>query len=121
MKDLTKQQVPLRKSVKIEKLPNRPINPATNKLTQVNEVLDSLRERKNIKETNLTDAIIKNESDQEFLRAKKMLDKAQKKYEQIKQESLGRLFSPKVKNNIRFNFERVKTDIEQNFDEENDD
>ncbi|CAF0977868.1 unnamed protein product [Brachionus calyciflorus] len=121
MKDLTKQQVPLRKSVKIEKLPNRPINPTTNKLTQVNEVLDSLRERKNIKETNLTDAIIKNENDQEFLRAKKMLDKAQKKYEQIKQESLGRLFSPKAKNNIRFNFERVKTDIEQKFDEENDD
>lgn len=123
VKDLNKPQAPLRKNVKIDKLPNKPIQTVPNKLTQVNQVLDTLKDRKNIKETNLTDAIKINESNQEYLRAKRMLDKAQKKYEQIKQESLGRLFSPKVKNNLRFNFERVNKieTKEEDEDEFNDD
>lgn len=110
IEDLTKKQMPLRKNVKNEKFSNKSNKQTLNKLTQINQVLDSLREKNTAVETNLVD-VVGNETNAEFSRAKKMLDKAQKKYDQIKQESLGCLFSPREKNSIRFNFERTRTDL----------
>ncbi|RNA10971.1 X-ray radiation resistance-associated 1-like [Brachionus plicatilis] len=117
VEDLSKTQIPIRKNIKFDKLTKKPLNEPTNKLTQINQVLDDLREQNATIETNLIDMVY-NEKNPEFFRAKKMLDRAQKKYDQIKQESLGRLFSPREKNNIRFNFERTRTDLNEKMGEE---
>lgn len=118
IEDLTKKQMPLRKNAKNEKYSNKANKHTLNKLTQINQVLDSLREQNTTIETNLAD-IVCNDKNPEFFRAKKMLNKAQKKYDQIKQESLGCLFSPREKNTIRFNFERTRTDLNDKNYEEN--
>ena len=45
------------------------------KLNQINEILDTLRERKTISETNLTEALAKIEKKKEYERAKNLLEK----------------------------------------------
>lgn len=108
IEDLTKNQIPLRKNAKFDKSTNKTLNQTKSKLNQINQVLDDLREKKTTIETNLIDVIYNNSENPESIRGKKLLAKAQNKYDQIKQESLGRLFSPREKNNIRFNFERTR-------------
>ena len=48
------------------------------RLNQINDILDTLRERKNISETNLTEALAKIEKKKEYERAKNLLDKVKK-------------------------------------------
>ena len=45
------------------------------KLNQINEILDTLRERKTISETNLTEALAKIEKKKEYDQAKSLLEK----------------------------------------------
>jgi hypothetical protein len=69
-----------------------PLEPRINETTQI---LDNIKNRKAITETNLNDALNMNsEKSREYERAKRLLEKAEIKYQTVKNESL-KIFKPK--------------------------
>jgi hypothetical protein len=80
-------------------------------LTQVNEILDTLRDRKTVKETSLNEALNKPE---EADKSKRLLEKTQKRYEEIKRESLKCVNAPKKsRDKIRNDLEKILNEKRQ--------
>ena len=77
------------------------------KLTQVNEILDTLRDRKIVKETNLKEALSKTDDKLDVEKSKRLLEKTQKKYEEIKRESLKLFNAPRKPR------DKIKNDLEK--------
>jgi hypothetical protein len=102
------------KNVKIDQTNTQP------KLAQINDILESLKEKKTVSEMNLSEALKKIDDKSQYEKAKKLLEKvttiydynlvclfkliiikilllkAQKKYEEVKRESLKTLGSAKI-------------------------
>lgn len=60
------------------------------KLTKVNEILDTIKERKTIKEKSLSDAL-KSKEKSELKEAKKLFENAQKTYEKVRIETIKQI------------------------------
>ena len=79
------------------------------KLSQVNEILDTLRDRKTVKETSMKEALAKTGDDKaEADMSRKLLEKTQKKYDEIKGESLKIVNAPtRTKDKIKNDLEKI--------------
>lgn len=90
---LDKPQVPFRTTLKDKA--EKPEKSNT-KINQINEILDSLKEKKTVSEMNLADALKKIDDKNQYEKAKNLFDKAQRKYEEVKRESLKTLNAGKI-------------------------